>query len=323
VAEAQRGLELELSRLGLKEMPARGATLDLSRVPSVLRARNLEENARSVLDRARRLGSGRIISPEELERVQTEYRVARAGREHAELESHTYLAAARQKFAQLETARQKLLDTCVRVPCPSPGRMPPGLSNPKEVRYVVAARKVAEGEMIRIFPAQGLFRLVIDAPLKLVVTVPERFFAEIKLGQDVALHVESYPDHTFAGQVARINPTIDRGNRTFTLEVLVVNTDKRLRPGSFAKASIRTRQDDRTLTVPEEAIVRFAGVVKVFVIENGKARAVEVRTGEAVTVLSAGRPQRWVEVAGALKPGDRVVTSGQATLSDQTAVRVR
>jgi multidrug efflux pump subunit AcrA (membrane-fusion protein) len=318
VLEAQRGLELELARLGMKELTDK---LDLDRVPPVLRARNLEENARAVQDRARRLG-GKVISAEEMEKAQTEYRVARANREQAELEAQATLASARLKQAQLDTARQKLSDTRLCVPAPSAARLPPGLAL-KDLRYVVAARKAAEGEMVRAVPSATLFRLVIEHPLKLVAQVPERFIAEVRHGQRVTLAVEAYPGDTFAGVVSRLNPTVERASRSFTVEVSVPNETRRLKAGSFVKASVLTRHADHALTVPEESVVRFAGVVKVFVVEAGKARSVTVRTGEVITLGEGERARRWIEVIGPLSAGAAVVTSGQQQLADGTPVSVR
>lgn len=320
VAEAQRGMELELARLGLTALPAPGK-FDLTKVPGVARARNVEENARMVLDRARRLG--RVIATEELERAQTEARIAQAGRQQAEMEALATLAAARFKQAQLETARQKQTDARVLAPTLSAERLPPGLTQANQVRYVVAARKVSEGEMVRTMQAPVLFRLVIAQSLKLVLTVPEAYIAEVRHGQSVALRVEAYPAETFAGVVRRINPTVDRTNRTFTVEVAVPNPARRLRAGSFAKASILSREADQARTVPEEAIVRFAGVVKVFVVEKERARAVEVRIGEAMEVAGPSGRQRWIEVEGDLPVGAAVVTSGQTGLANDTPVRVR
>src|SRR5262249_13059511 len=156
--------------------------------------------------------------------------------------------------------------------------------------------------------------LIIDQPLKLMVTIPERFFGEVDLRQRVSLAVESHRGREFTGEVSRINPTIDRGNRTFMAEVLVPNFERKLRPGSFVKARILTRQAEQVLTVPEEAVVRFAGVVKVFVIRDNKAQPVLVQTGEVVQDTSTGRKQRWVEVTGNLKADDAVVISGQSQL---------
>lgn len=316
--EAQRGLELELARLGLTEWPTDGK-VDYQRVPSVMRAKNMEENARMVMDRARRLGGTRAISTEDMERSQMESRVASAGWQQAELEARAILATAKLKQAQLEMAKQRLVDTVVRAPSLSAGRLPPGMSDARAVRYVVAARKVSEGEMIRAMPAVTMFRLVIDNPLKLVATIPERFISEVKRGQRVAISIEAYPGETFEGTVTRLNPTVERVNRTFTIEVAVPNDARKLRSGSFVKARVLTRLADQAMTVPEEAIVRFAGVVKVFVVVDGKAKAVPVRTGEVVLA----EQRRWVEVTGAVPTGAQVVTSGQSQLAEDTKVRVR
>jgi multidrug efflux pump subunit AcrA (membrane-fusion protein) len=313
VAEAERGLELELTRLGLTKLPDR---LDLSQVAMVSRARSVEENARSIYERARKLGAARGIGMEELEKAQTDYRVASANRQQAELDALATLAAARQKKVQLDIALQRLADAVLVAPALTPQRVPPGRSL-NDLRWVVASRKVAEGEMVRANQTE-LFRLVIDEPLKLVASVPERYSAEVRVKQLVQLEVEAYPGLTFQGEVVRVNPTIDRLTRAFTVEVLVENRDRRLRAGGFTKARIQTRTADQALCVPEQAVVRFAGEVKVFVIEEEKARAVSVRTGEVLP-----GDERWIEVIGSLKPGDKVAISGQTALANQTPVRIR
>jgi RND family efflux transporter MFP subunit len=318
---AQRDLELELARIGLKELPGE---VDLTRVPSLQRTKNLVDSARHALDRARRLG--RAISAEDQQKAETAYRVAVANDEQAQMDARASVAAARHKHAQVQIARQKLAEARVITPCPSAWRLPPGVSA-GAIRYVVAARKVAEGEVVGIVPPTTLFRLVIDRPLKLMLAVPERSSSEVKVGQAVTLEVEAWPGRTFSGTVARINPTVDRVSRTLQVEVSVPNESGELRPGSFVKASIRTRQADRAVTVPEESIVRFGGVVKVFVVEGERARAVVVRTGETITTPGP-RPRRWVELLDPLtrnrKQKDiRVVTSGQSQLALDTPVQVR
>jgi RND family efflux transporter MFP subunit len=314
VAEAERGLELELTKLGLTKLQDR---LDLNQVAMVTRARAVEDNARSIYDRARKLGAGRGIGMEELEKSQADYRVASANRQQAELDALATLASARQKKALLDIALQRLADAHLVAPMLTAARLPPGCDG-KDLRWVVASRKVSEGQMVRANQTE-LFRLVIDQPLKLVASLPERHSGEVNIGQPVRLEeVEAYPGLTFPGKVVRVNPTIDRLSRAFTVEVLVENRDRRLRAGGFAKARIQTRTSEKALCVPEQAIVRFAGEVKVFVIENDRARAVQVRTGE---VLPGA--ERWIEVFGTLKPGEIVAVSGHTALATETPVRVR
>jgi membrane fusion protein, multidrug efflux system len=73
----------------------------------------------------------------------------------------------------------------------------------------------------------------------------------------------------------------------------------------------------RAAVVPLDSIVRFAGVTKLFVIENGKARTIsDIKTG------SEGRG--WVEVTSKQLPETAaVVTTGQTQLSDGTPVVIR
>lgn len=310
IAEGQRGLELELSRLGLDAMPV--SNLDVTQLPSVVRASARVWNAEARLARFNRLGAGGAVTVEDRQQAQTDHQVAKAEHQQAILEAQATLASARQREASLETFRQRLKDTRIVVPRPSDGT----------AEYIVCKREVAEGEMVRAMPGSStsLFQLVIDQPLKLKVTVPERHKGEIRPDQEVDLAVDAYPGERFRGRVARISPSIDRASRTFQVEVTVPNEDRRLSPGGFAKASILTRVDADALAIPEEALVSFAGVTKVFAIREGKAREVHVRAGES---LPGGDGRTWIEVAGDL-PGDAsIITSGQTRLADGTAVRLR
>lgn len=317
ITEARRGLELELARVGLKEMPE--GAVDVSKLPTVVRARNVEENALRKYQRAQRLRSGGASAEEEADQAATDHKVAQSNSRLAVLEAEATLAAARHRVAVLATAEQKLKDTKVVVPQPTRERLPAG----KTAEYVVAQRMVTEGEMVRAFPSTTTFRLVMDRPLKLIATVPERYIGEVHSGQKVDLRVEAYPTETFQGTVSRVNPTVDRANRTFQVEVLVSNDDRRLRSGSFAKASIATRRDPKVPTIPEEAFVTFAGVTKVFVVRDGRAIAVPVKPAERVPVEQGGRREHWLEVIGNVEPGALVVTTGHAQLADGTPVRIR
>jgi RND family efflux transporter MFP subunit len=168
-----------------------------------------------------------------------------------------------------------------------------------------------------------LFKLVMDRPLKLQATVPERHRGEIKVGMTAELTVEAYPGVTFAGSVARVSPAVDRASRTFQVEIHVPNPDRRLSAGSFAKAAILTRIDEQAPTVPEEALVHFPGVTKVFIVKDNVAREMPVRARGPVDVSGPDRPRTWVEIEGELPVGTPVVTAGQTQLADGTAVRVR
>jgi membrane fusion protein (multidrug efflux system) len=98
---------------------------------------------------------------------------------------------------------------------------------------------------------------------------------------------------------------------------LVPNERGLLRPGGFAKASIIVDAESRAAVVPTESIVRFAGVTKLFIVENGKARSInDIQTG------AEGRG--WVEVTSTQLPATaQIVTTGQTQLAEGTPVVVR
>jgi len=95
---------------------------------------------------------------------------------------------------------------------------------------------------------------------------------------------------------------------------VVVEADVRnngnLRPGAFARAEIVTNDSRMAVTVPNNAIVTFAGIEKVLVVENGKALEKPITTGR--------RTGDWTEIVAGVNVGERVVVdpgnlqSGQA-----------
>jgi RND family efflux transporter MFP subunit len=311
VREAQRALELELARLGLKETP--GADFDVGTLPSVVRAAAAERHNMIRIDRIRRIGAG--AAAEDRDSAEKDLAMAQAESKQAILDARATVASARQKQAMLDTARQRLADTRIVAPASSAG--------PAE--YVVSQRDVAEGEIVRTLPLGNtvLFRLVVDRPLKLKASVPERHKAEIQAGQDAEVQVEAYPGERFKGKVSRVNPAVDRTSRTFQVEVLLPNDDRRLSAGGFARVAVFTKVDAAARTVPEEALVTFAGVTRLFVVREGKAQAVTVRPGVTLHVPGRTEPRAWVEIDADVPPGTPVVTSGQSQLADGVVVRVR
>jgi RND family efflux transporter MFP subunit len=306
VEQAERSLHVELAKLGLDEAPSAG--VDLDKVPPVMLARTRLENARLRHDRARRLLESRAVSAEEADTAGSDFRAAQAEYANQLLVAKAGLATVKMKQTALAVARQQRTDARVLAPTPTL-RVPEG----SDVAYVITHRAVAEGTLVR--PGTELFKLTINGTLKLRVPVPERHGPEVRLGQSVDVSTAAFPRPT-AGTVSRINPAVDPATRTFQVEILVPNAGGELKPGSFAKAAIQTRLDPEAVTVPLSALVQFAGITKVFLVENGRAR-------EFPVTLGVQTPE-WVEIATpALPRGALVITSGQTALANDTAVRIK
>ena len=178
----------------------------------------------------------------------------------------------------------------------------------------VAARLIDAGSYVRL--GTVVFRLVQDDPLKFRGEIPEREVPSLRPGQDVRITVDAFPGETFNGQVTRIGSAADPTARSLAFEALVPNGDRRLRPGFFGHGDVVIARDDRAVAVPRSALTSFAGVTKLFVIEDGVAREREVSLG-----IDLG--DGWVEIAQGIAQGKQVATSGLSKLADGTEVVIR
>lgn len=335
VREHSRALELELARLGLDKVP--DAAFSPETLPSVERARLVERNAADTLERYKALATRGVMTKDDYEKADLNLQTARLDTKQRLIEAEQTLASVRHRQAVLETATKRLRDTSILAPAitlrtppvlapaaGTPGRAVPAAEADPALAYTVAERFVSEGEIVRAAPPTKLFRLVVDSVLKLKAAVPERYASQVRPGQEVELAVESLPGRKIGGRVARVNPTVDTANRTFEVEVWVPNRERLLKSGSFATASILVGADADALTVPEEAIIRYAGVTKLFTVVDDRAVVVPVELGSRLDIPGpAGTTKRWVEVSGDLAVGVPVVTTGHSQLSDGASVRIR
>jgi membrane fusion protein, multidrug efflux system len=304
--QAQSALDVEMTKLGVT--PTTVATFDINQLPSVIEASAKMDRVRERMDRVRTLVERGAMSRDELSNLTSDFRSMKAEHDNQVLLAKSGLATIQMKREALAIASQQVKDTQIVVPRPS---MIP--SEGQEATYSITGRTAAEGSLLRA--GTDVFKLVMDRTLKLKAPVPDRYVADVQVGQKTKLSTAAY-DCTFEGTVTRINPAEDPSTRTFEVEIQLPNTNGALKSGSFAKAAIETRYDPSVSTVPLESIVRFAGITKIFVVENGHAREVQVSTG-----VASGQ---WVEIDGARLPsGTQVVTSGQTMLADGAAVHVR
>ena len=232
--------------------------------------------ARADEARGRELAGSKVISPQEYEAMQTAVAVSEA---------------------QRDTLNVQLRDSIARSP----------------LSGSVARRRVSVGEYVRA--GTPLLDLVADQPLKLRGDVPERFAGQLAVGQKVQIRVDAYPDAVFRGELARISPMANRENRSITVEALVENADRKLKPGFFANAGIVTRSETEALVVPETAVINYAGVTKLFVVNEGIAYERRVRAGTRDA-------QGLVEIIEGVNPSEMVATSGLAKLANGVAVSV-
>jgi RND family efflux transporter MFP subunit len=295
VDSAEGNLTQALARLGLKSMPP--PQFDVNETSSVVRAKAELDEAQVNFKRMETLFDDKVISAQEFDAAETRYKTALATHQGAMEQAKAMVADAAIKAAQLAMARKKLQDTTIRAP----------------LSGAISKRSVAAGEYVKV--GAPLFTIVQENPLKLRGMVPEKFAPQIHPGQIVEARVDSFPDNSFRGKLVRVSPASDVSSRSFMVEGLVDNQERKLKPGFFAHGAVLTRIDPNALTIPQQALVTFAGVSKVYVIENDVARERIVQTGGKVG-------DNDVEIINGVQRGDLVAISGLTRLTNGAAVKV-
>jgi RND family efflux transporter MFP subunit len=291
--QAEAALQQARARLGLS-VKGEESTVDPEQTALVRQSRAVRDEARLTRDRMKTFVDRGISSRADLDAAEAALEVADGRYQDAIEEIRNREGVLAQRRSEWALARQALDDTVLRAP----------------IDGAVRERQVTEGE----FRSAGtpVLTVVKTDPLRLRVAVPERASVGLRAGQPVRVRVEG-DAATYDGKLVRLGAAIEEDNRTLPVEAAVSNRNGALRPGMFATAEIVVERNDKAIVVPRDAIVTFAGVQKVLVVREGKAREQRVRTGR-----HAGER---VEVLEGIKAGDSIILN-PGEVVDGAAVRV-
>src|SRR5438034_9841028 len=278
VQQAEAAMAQARARLGLSPDGA-DDRVSAEETGTVRQAKAVLDDAKLKRERAAKLVQQGITPRAEYDSVDSEYKVALSRYQDALEEIRNRQGLLAQRRSELALAKQQLADTVVYAPMDG----------------VVQEKKASVGEYLAAgAPVVDVVRI---DPLRLRVEVPERESHNVRNGQSVRVTVEGDTE-SYLGYIKRLSPTISEQNRVLSVEADVRNNG-RLKPGAFVRAEIITNQTATAATVPASAIVTFAGIEKVIVVENGKAMEKAVTTGR--------RGSDWVEIKSGVNVGQIVV----------------
>jgi RND family efflux transporter MFP subunit len=292
VEQARAALAQARAALGL-DPDGSTSEFDLDQTSSVREAKATLDEAQANSERAKTLRDRKLIAPAEFDATNTAELRAAAALEAAREDMRTRRAMLAQRASELALAQKQLADTTLRSP----------------LEGVVSARTASVGEFLQA--ASPVVTVVRVNPLRLRVEVPEREAQAVQVDQRVEIFVGS-DTAMYEGKISRVSPAISQETRTLSVEATVENRAG-LRAGSFARAKIVVANADVN-ALPDEAIVRFAGIEKVLTVEDGKVVEKPVRTGrhhegfvEILSGVDADEPV--VRAPGTLQQGDPVIVA--------------
>jgi len=179
--------------------------------------------------------------------------------------------------------------------------------------------------------------------MEATVNVDENDVVLISVGDTARIHVDAFSDKTFKGVVSQIgNSAVTKGLGTqdevvnFEVKILISNPGNNLRPGMSCDADIETEKKQNVLTVPIQSVTarlekqeeqerkdgdQPENEVKVkkekstkpkevvFIIQDNKAKMVEVKTGIS--------DDTYIEIQGGLKGNEDVVSGPYRAISKE------
>lgn len=214
--------------------------------------------------------------------------------------SDAQVESARLNFksaeAQYIVARRQLQDTRITTP----------------ISGIVTERRVDIGSVV----SNGMVvASVVDiAKLKVKVNVAEKDVFKLKVGEEVEVTTDVYPNVKFKGVIASISAKGDEAH-TYPVEITLNNSKEYpLKAGMFGRVHFTSLGERQTLAIPREALLGSVRSARVFVAENGVARLRPITVGQEVG--------KMLEVLEGLQEGELVIVSGQNNLRDGYAINV-
>jgi multidrug efflux pump subunit AcrA (membrane-fusion protein) len=143
----------------------------------------------------------------------------------------------------------------------------------------------AEATLARQLQQNGLeptmLRSAAIAGLIVVAEVPERMIRHVKLGMTCTVEFFALPDHKppFTGKVSSISPVVSKDKRVASVQFVVADPTKELRPGMFAKIGIGDKRE--ALVMPADGVIHVGDHDYVLVgAKEGQWQIFHVETGE-------------------------------------------
>jgi len=298
------------------------------------------------LERAKELYSDQIVSKQDLETAEAEYKrdsaavesarskVAQAGARIDKTQSKLdiakqYLSREERVYKgkvvdarALQTARAEVTAAQIDLQAAADkirvlGASPSGTGDTVSVASPISGRIVARntnvGEMAST--SDALFTVANLSSVWIEADVYEKDLARVSKGQRAEIRVDAWPERVFAGTVGSIGDMLSPESRTAKVRCVVSNSEGLLRGEMFAKVSLITARRGSTVLVPREAVLDDAGKKVVFTPcaecpEDIKAGTNACGAYDKLQVTIGAAHGRLLEVLSGVEAGIPVVTTG-------------
>ncbi|UCF41181.1 MAG: efflux RND transporter periplasmic adaptor subunit [Gemmatimonadota bacterium] len=175
---------------------------------------------------------------------------------------------------------------------------------------------VEAGEMV--VAGTPVVRVIAVSRVKVVGGVPERFALSVHRGDSARVTFDALTGREFLGTIEFVGTTVDAGNRTFPIEIVLENPEAVIKPRMVANVQVERARLEGVIVVPQQVVLRTENGYQVYVVSDRDGYPVAV--ARAVE-LGPSYGNRTVIVSG-LEVGDQLITVGQRLVDEGSFVRL-
>ena len=177
---------------------------------------------------------------------------------------------------------------------------------------VVDAKYMFKGEVSS--PGAPIIKIVDVSRVKISAGIPERYINDVTKGSKVTITFDILPGEEYEGTINYVSPTLSPINRTFEIEIVLNNPDRKLKPEMSANVKVTRFKVDNAVVLPQDLVVDFGEEKYVFVLENDIAKKRIITIG--------GRNGNNILIESGLNLGDKLIYEGYQSLVDGDKVKV-
>ena len=165
-----------------------------------------------------------------------------------------------------------------------------------------------------VLPGAPIVSLVSMSKIKIEAGVPENYVNDIKIGNNVEVVFKDLNDSKYNSKVSYVGQTIITDNRTFPVEVMLYNSDRKIKPELSAQLFIQREHYDNVFVVPAETVTETDLGPALFVEKDGVAQM------RIVDIIS--RSENEVAIKSGINNGENLIVVGFQNLIDGEKVMV-
>ena len=165
----------------------------------------------------------------------------------------------------------------------------------------------------KVSPDTELYQISDLSRVWVMADVFESDAGNIRMGQGAVISLPYQNGRRLGARVTYVQPQVDPATRTLKVRLEAANPGFGLKPDMFVDVEFQVAAQ-RRLTVPSEAVLD-AGLRKTVFVDHGDGHLEprEVETGE--------RLGDRIEILKGLKPGERIVTSGNFLIDSESQLK--